>query len=586
MFLQVSAINSVEQVHKVIIVNKSSITEKPTWVTYSQREITNTNDDMEFEETISTEPMKTTSKAMEYLKETLTKDPNSMESMKTYFKKPENTTELDIDKVILSTALTKSDEEVEEENSTIFSGITLDFETTSVKSEDFETTSVKSENTSESLIQEESQAGEFGVPSASSQSQIDHSFPGNEDNVVERKIEMLTTTDKEYLDQSTVFVTDENVTRVKQYFTHTKQDSADSDNNENMFINEIENDFFSIGSEIITEYMFYPEIASPSTKSENGVITFSPNNSKQRKDVLFPSDVDKINLSSKPEYTTDFEMETMSLTSIEEDYSNQSTDFVTEGYEFETSIEDYSEDSGNISEFEIEPNAQSEPLSSLGKILETEDKKSDEIIKQVPNTSQFVNGQVEEQEKYLGINNKTIIFYVNSTFLPVSISNLSDIQDEEIFENIPSIEINQIDDDDILWNTTETGENFIKEHFINGEEVYDCLENITCISEFYDDAINDAHISLKDQIGVGFNETDIIDEEPKNEYTFDVENMNKEYDDELRMSGINNETDHLDINKETNSESYSGLSLYDEEAVGENKAHLAESAQIISRKVA
>ena len=245
--------NSVEQVHKVVIVNKSSFTEKPTWVTYKQqREITNTNDDMEFEETFSTEPIMTTSKAVEYLKETLTTEKttnkdlesyqtilteptsvlnNSMESMKTSLKVPDNTTELDIDKDILSTTLTKSDEEVKEENSTIFSGSTLDFETTSVKSE----------NTSESLIQELFHAGDLEIPTANSQSQIDHSSSGIEDNTVEKMIKTLTTTSQktgeEYINQSTFSITEGNVGTVEQYFT-AKQDSADSDDTENTFENK------------------------------------------------------------------------------------------------------------------------------------------------------------------------------------------------------------------------------------------------------------------------------------------------------------------------------------------------------------
>ena len=583
--------NSVEQVHEVVIVNKSSITEKPTWVTYKQqREITNTNDDMEFEETFSTEPIMTTSKAVEYPKETLTTEKttnkdlesyqtilteptsvlnNSMESMKTSLKVPDNTTELDIDKDILSTTLTKSDEEVKEENSTIFSGSTLDFETTSVKSE----------NTSESLIQELFQAGELEIPTTSSQSQIDHSSSGIEDNTVEKMIKTLTTTSQktgeEYINQSTFSITEGNVATVEQYFT-AKQDSADSDDTENTFENKNENELLSMGSEITTESMSYSELLSPSSNSEKGVSTFSPDNSEKREDVLSSLDVNKIALSSYPEYTSDFEIETMASTTIEEDDSGP----------------------GHLSEFEIESNAGSEFLTSLSKLIETEDKKTDEIFKQVQNTSQVVNGQkaqyVEEQEKYSDKIDKTLqtlIDPLNSTFLPEPIVNSSGALDEmnppdtilpkEIFEDITRIEMNQIVDDDRLWNTTKIAENLIEEHFINSEAVYDCLENITCISEFYDDA----NLSFKDQLDVRFNETDIFDEESTNEYTFEDENTMKEYD-ELSMSGINNETDYLDMDSETISESYSRLGLYDEEAVGENRTHLAESAQIISHKVA
>ena len=123
-------------------------------------------------------------------------------------------------------------------------------------------------------------------------------------------------------------------------------------------------------------------------------------------------------------------------------------------------------------------------------------------------------------------------------------------------------------------NLNVSDENLVEEYltgelFISAEEAYDCLENITCLSEIYED-----------QRSMLFNETDSLNEETTEQYNFDVyvQSSFDEDNNDTIESTINSETDQ-DYNEDIDPKTYDATSKTD------NITHLAERPQIISHEV-
>ena len=212
------------------------------------------------------------------------------------------------------------------------------------------------------------------------------------------------------------------------------------------------------------------------------------------------------------------------LHETEEDYSNQ-----LKRYEIivEDNHSDLNEDSRNITKNETDSD---ERFSYFEENFEENFRAEDQ--KKKKSTNLFVNVQkketqdLEELKKISDIIDKTLKPSINtktgeeynrddvySTVLEESKLNslANDVLVDHVlnlsgnsYEEDASFEMNQNVSDDRL-GTTDTGDYATDELFTNVEEVYDCLENITCLSELYDN-----------QSGIQFKEIESLNEEKGN----------------------------------------------------------------------
>ena len=357
----------------------------------------------------------------------------------------------------------------------------------------------------------------------------------------------------------------------------------------------------TIGSEYTTDSRSKGtdfEISSSSSQALKEVTTVNQDNDnsgQNRNNVPLPSDFITTAIALNPENITDVEKVIMSSTlhETEEDYSNQ-----LKRYEIivEDNHSDLNEDSRNITKNETDSETEAdERFSYFEKNLGAEDQNIEKSTNLFVNVQKKETQDLEELKKISDIIDKTLKPSINtktgeeynrddvySTVLEESKLNslANDVLVDHVlnlsgnsYEEDASFEMNQNVSDDRL-GTTDTGDYATDELFTNVEEVYDCLENITCLSELYDY-----------HSGIQFNETESLNEEITEKYNFDV-HVQRLNDDNIHSteSSINNDTDH-DYIKEMIPDSYDETFLYDEEATKDNITRLAETAQIISHEV-
>ena len=561
---------------------------------------------MESKETHSTEPENTTMSRIQEPKQQIKSEVIKI------------TTEFDIDKTPQETEfeLNVADyttNKIQQGSFSIFS----------VNTSDYKSPSIESENITESPIQELILAGEsqseFDYITSSQDIEYNSSerpplkvpseinydgIPAKHEKGTEFK-EILTTAskkiDEKYKNLSTAFVTDRTETSIQPHFTQTKQDS--SAYSESNFDNE---SVTTIGSENTKDFRIKEltikgtdvESSSSSSQTLKEVTTIpqddEDNSGQKRNHVLLPSEVTKIATPLKPENITELEEDVVSLT-LHETQEHYSYHQLHE--EYETTVEenylDLNEDSRNIAEIEMEAD---ELLSDDEKSLRAEDQKFEKSTNPFVNVQKKAAQDFEELKKISdiidnnlkpSINTKTGEEYsgdqdystfsersnLDSSENDVSVEHLLNLSGEG-FDEDARFEMNLNASDERIV-ATEIEEYPTDEFFVSAEEVHDCSENITCLSEMYED-----------QRSMLFSETDSLNEETTEQYNFDVY-VQSSYDDDNNdtiETTISNETDH-DYNEDIDLGTYNGTFLYADDDITDNITNLAESAQIISHEV-
>ena len=411
----------------------------------------------------------------------------------------------------------------------------------------------------------------------------------NDGTPAKHEKKVLTTTskktDENYNNLSNYFVTDGTESSVQPESTQNEQDSSayseiGSENPKDSIKELLKGTDFEISS---SSSQTFKELTTVYQESEYY-------SGHKKNNVPLPSEVITIAIPLNPENMSSTPHET------EEDYLNQLNVLATEG--IETNVDDNyldsNEDSKNITKNEIDTNTEAdERFSYFGKNLRAEDQKKEKSTNLLVNDQKNQTQDLKELKKITNIIDKNMKPSINtktgeqyngdnvySTFLQESKLNSleSDLLVDHLltlsgnsYEENASFEMNQNITDDRLGNT-DIGEYPTDELFINVEKVYDCLENITCLSELY-----------ANQSGTLFNETESLNEETTEQHNFDVQSLNE--DDKYSIESIiSNETDH-DYNVEMIPESYNETILYDEKSTKDNITRLAETAQIISHEV-